>query len=77
MHDEKRLCPACGASASPGETTITADRGSGVFVVRKVPTLRCKRCHEEWIPEVAAIRLELLINQTTPRRGEAEVVLFP
>jgi YgiT-type zinc finger domain-containing protein len=77
MAEDQSSCPSCGYTATPGETTITADRGSGVFVVRKVPTLRCRRCREEWIPEVAAARLELLMNQTTPRRGEAEVLLFP
>jgi YgiT-type zinc finger domain-containing protein len=77
MSKDQHLCPNCGSSAKAGETTITADRGSGVFVVRKVPTLRCNRCREEWIPEVAAARLELLMNQAAPRRGEAEVLQFP
>ena len=69
-------CPLCGGNKMPGETTFTADLGSGVVVVRRVPATVCPQCGEEWIDDVVASRLEQVVNEARLQHREVEVTAF-
>ena len=56
-----------------GETTFTADLGSGVVVVRPARATICSQCGEEWIDDATARRLEQVVNDA--RSGHREVEL--
>jgi YgiT-type zinc finger domain-containing protein len=69
-------CPLCGGSKAAGETTFTADMGSGVVVVRHVRATVCSQCGEEWIDDATARRLEQVVNEARLQRREIEVTAF-
>ena len=69
-------CPLCGGNKSAGETTFTADLGSGLVVVRRVRATVCSQCGEEWIDDATARRLEQVVNEARLKNREVEVTAF-
>ncbi|MDQ6631262.1 MAG: type II toxin-antitoxin system MqsA family antitoxin [Verrucomicrobiota bacterium] len=63
MNTKENQCPLCGGNKAIGETTFTADLGSGVVVVRRVRATVCSQCGEEWIDDATARRLEQVVNE--------------
>jgi len=76
MNGKNDPCPLCGGKKASGETTFTADLGSGVVVVRRVKATVCSQCAEEWIDDATARRLEQVVNEARLKRSEVEVTAF-
>lgn len=76
MNSNNNQCPLCGGIKTAGETTFTADLGSGVVVVRRVQATVCSQCGEEWIDDATARRLEQVVNQARVKHTEVEVTAF-
>ena len=76
MNSKNDQCPLCGGSKTSGETTFTADLGSGVVVVRRVRATVCSQCGEEWIDDASARRLEQIVNEARLQRREVDVTAF-
>ena len=62
MSDTSQICPICGGKKTKGKTTLSADLGSGVVVVREVEATICSQCGEEWIDDATARQLEEIVN---------------
>jgi YgiT-type zinc finger domain-containing protein len=73
MNSRQDQCPLCGGNKTKGETTFTADLGSGVVVVRRVEATICSQCGEEWIDDATARRLEQVVNEARSSHREVEV----
>ena len=73
MNSKTDQCPLCGGNKTKGETTFTADLGSGVVVVRRVEATLCSQCGEEWIDDATARRLEQVVNEARSSHREVEV----
>ena len=73
MNLRDNQCPLCGGNKTNGETTFTADLGSGVVVVRRVRATVCSQCGEEWIDDATARRLEQVVNEARSSHREVEV----
>ena len=69
-------CPLCGGHVKPGETTFTADIGTGVVVVRHVPARVCTLCGESWLEDPTAKNLERTVEEARARRHEVEVLAY-
>jgi YgiT-type zinc finger domain-containing protein len=67
-------CPLCSGEFSIGTTTVTADFGNGVVVVRHVPARVCSQCGEAWIEDADATRLEGLVEQAKAKGTPVEVI---
>jgi len=76
MNANQDACPLCGGSKMSGETTFTADLGSGVVVVRRVRATICSQCGEEWIDDATARRLEQVVNAARAGHREVEITAF-
>lgn len=76
MNANNQVCPLCGGKKIAGESTFTADLGSGVVVVRRVRATVCAQCGEEWIDDATARRLEQLVNEARAGRREVEITAF-
>ena len=76
MNSKNDQCPLCGGNKTAGETTFTADLGSGVVVVRRVQATVCSQCGEEWIDDVTARRLEQVVNAARSGHREVEITAF-
>ena len=76
MNSKTDQCPLCGGNKTMGETTFTADLGSGVVVVRRVRATICSQCGEEWIDDATARRLEQVVNEARLKNCEVEVTAF-
>ena len=76
MTTKEDQCPLCGGNKMRGETTFTADLGSGVVVVRRVQATVCSQCGEEWIDDATARRLEQVANEARASHREVEVTAF-
>ena len=76
MNANQHQCPLCGGNKTSGETTFTADLGSGVVVVRRVRATVCSQCGEEWIDDATARRLEQVVNDARSQHREVEVTAF-
>ena len=76
MNPKTDQCPLCGGNKATGETTFTADLGSGVVVVRRVRATVCSQCGEEWIEDATARRLEQVVNDARSQNREVEVTAF-
>ena len=76
MGASSHLCPICGGNKTSGETTFTADLGSGIVVVRRVSATICSQCGEEWIDDATARRLEQVVNEARFGRREVEITAF-
>ena len=76
MNSKDDQCPLCGGNKTDGETTFTADLGSGVVVVRRVRATVCSQCGEEWIHDATARRLEQVVNDARSQHREVEVTAF-
>ena len=76
MNANQDACPLCGGNKMSGETTFTADLGSGVVVVRRVRATICSQCGEEWIDDVTARRLEQVVNAARAGHREVEITAF-
>ena len=68
------ICPVCGGSTKPGNTTFVADIGTGVVVVRNVKATVCSQCGEDWIDPETAEQIEQIVEQARARKDEVEVV---
>ena len=73
MSDTSQICPICGGKKTKGKTTLSADLGSGVVVVREVEATICSQCGEEWIDDATARQLEEIVNDARARRLQVEV----
>ena len=69
-------CPLCGGSVKPGETTFTADIGSGVVVVRHVPASVCALCGESWLEDDTARNLEKTVERARAAKRQVEVLAY-
>ncbi len=76
MNSQNDQCLLCGGNKTDGETTFTADLGSGVVVVRRVRATVCSQCGEEWIDDATARRLEQVVNDARSQHREVEVTAF-
>ena len=76
MNSKNDQCPLCGGNKTTGETTFTADLGSGVVVVRRVQATVCSQCGEEWIDDATARRLEQVVNEARSGHREVEITAF-
>ena len=76
MKADNQQCPLCGGNKTNGETTFTADLGSGIVVVRRVRATVCSQCGEEWIDDVTAQRLEKVVQEARAGRREVEITGF-
>jgi YgiT-type zinc finger domain-containing protein len=76
MNLKNEPCPLCRGSKVSGETTFTADLGSGVVVVRRVQATVCSQCGEEWIDDATARRLEQVVNEARSKHSEVEVTVL-
>jgi YgiT-type zinc finger domain-containing protein len=76
MNSTNDPCPLCGGNKTTGETTFTAELGSGVVVVRHVRATVCAQCGEEWIDDSTARRLEQVVNEARLQRRQVEVTAF-
>lgn len=76
MNSKNYQCPLCGGKKTTGETTFTADLGSGVVVVRRVQATVCSQCGEEWIDDATARRLEQVVNEARSGHREVEITAF-
>ena len=76
MNANNDQCPLCGGHKTSGETTFTADFGSGVVVVRRVQAMVCSQCGEDWIDDATARRLEQVVNEARLKHSEVEVTAF-
>ncbi len=72
--DKAQKCFACGGTMEQGETTFTADFGSGVVVVRNVPATVCSQCGMDWINDDIAERLEKIVNDAKEKHSVVEVM---
>ena len=63
MNPKNEQCPICGGNKADGETTFTADLGTGVVVVRHVHATVCTQCGEDLIDDATARRLEQVVNE--------------
>jgi YgiT-type zinc finger domain-containing protein len=70
-------CPVCGGTIRPGTTTFTADVGSGLVVIRKVPALVCTQCGVDWIDDRVAARIERVVAEAKAKRSQVEVIALP
>ena len=68
------LCPLCGGNRVPGQTTFSADLGTGVVVVRNVPATICDQCGAEWIADATAAELETVTSGARQRGAQVEVM---
>ena len=73
MSDTSQICPICGGKKTKGKTTLSADLGSGVVVVRQVEATICSQCGEEWIDDATARKLEDIVNDARVRQLQVEV----
>jgi len=73
MSDTSQICPICGGKKTKGKTTLSADLGSGVVVVREVEATICAQCGEEWIDDATARKLEDIVNDARVRQLQVEV----
>ncbi|TMP93565.1 MAG: type II toxin-antitoxin system MqsA family antitoxin [Verrucomicrobia bacterium] len=73
MSDTSQICPICGGKKTKGKTTLSADLGSGVVVVREVEATICSQCGEEWIDDATARKLEDIVNDARVRQLQVEV----
>ena len=76
MKPKNDPCPLCGGNKTTGETTFTAELGSGVVVVRRVRATVCAQCGEEWIDDATARRLEQVVKEARLRHRQVEVTAF-
>ena len=76
MNSKPDQCPLCGGNKTRGETTFTADLGSGGVVVRRVQATVCSQCGEEWIDDATARRLEQVVNEARSNHRQVEVTAF-
>ncbi len=70
----KDYCPVCGGMKKPGTTTFTADLGTGVIVVRKVPATVCAQCGADWIADDVAEQIEVLVQEARKKHSQVEVL---
>lgn len=70
------LCPLCGGEKIKGSTTFTADLGSGVVVVRRVPATVCNQCGADWIEDRVAKQLEDIVDDARKKGLQVEVTSF-
>lgn len=74
--NSKKTCPLCGGTKKSGTTTFSADLGSGVVVIRRVPALVCAQCGSDWIEDNVAARLEELVEDARIKHRQVEVSAF-
>jgi YgiT-type zinc finger domain-containing protein len=72
----KQLCPICKGSKQKATTTFSVDIGSGVVVVRNVPSLICSQCGEEWISDSVSEKLEQIVELSRKEKREIEVLSY-
>ena len=53
-------CPACGASVAAETVSTALWQGESLIVVRDVPALVCRGCHERYFGDDTAMRLDLI-----------------
>ena len=71
---QSQTCYACGGTLEKGETTFTADFGSGVVVVRNVPATVCSQCGMEWIDDDMAAKIEGIVEDAKSKHSVVEVL---
>jgi YgiT-type zinc finger domain-containing protein len=76
VNSKNEPCPLCAGNKMSGETTFTADLGSGVVVVRRVQATVCSQCGEEWIDDPTARRLEQIVDEARLKHSQVEVTAF-
>lgn len=69
-----QTCYACGGTMKPGETTFTADFGTGVVVVRNVPATVCSQCGMDWINDEITGKIEEIVKDAKTKHRVVEVM---
>ena len=69
-------CPLCAGDRAPGETTFSAELGTGLLVVRHVPAIVCRQCGAHWFNDDVAAQLEQRAAEARRNHAELEVVAF-
>ncbi|MBM3328071.1 MAG: YgiT-type zinc finger protein [Calditrichaeota bacterium] len=64
----------CGGDRRPGTTLFSADIGSGVVVVRRVPASVCAQCGEALIDDETAAQLESIVVEAREKKRLVEVM---
>ena len=69
-------CALCGGDKHAGTTTVTADLGFGVVVVRGVPATVCSQCGADWLSNTTSARVEDLVDIARQNHSEVEVLAY-
>lgn len=65
-------CQLC-SGTKKGETTVTADLGFGVVVVRDVPATVCSQYATDWIEDAIAGKVEEIVDEARKKHHLVEV----
>ena len=57
---ERSLCPTCGAEVRAATVSTALWEGDALSVVRDVPALVCRGCHEHYFSDDTVMRLDLM-----------------
>ncbi|PKP74836.1 MAG: hypothetical protein CVT84_06310 [Alphaproteobacteria bacterium HGW-Alphaproteobacteria-6] len=60
MQEAGGLCPACGATVIAATVSTALWEGDALSVVRDVPALVCRGCHEHYFADDTVMRLDLM-----------------
>ena len=70
-------CPICKhGETTPGEVTVTLERGAMTLVIKNVPALVCDNCDEEFVDEATTRRLLEQAEQAAAEGVQVEVRPF-
>lgn len=76
--DNAAACPACGAAALVASPITTVFRtGESLAVIRGIPAMVCTACHEEYIDDRTAMRLDLMRGGDFAAETPAETMTVP
>ena len=74
IEDNDMQCPICKhGSTSPGNVTITLERGGATVVFRNVPAQICDTCGEQYVDEQTTAQLLAQANQAVRAGVQVEV----
>lgn len=74
LKPETNICPSCGGTLEAGQTTFTADFGSGVVVIRNVPATVCSQCGMEWLDDIITDKIEGIVKEAKEKHSVVEVM---
>lgn len=80
--DGRAACPACGGRLSSASVSTALWEGEALSVVRNVPALVCRSCHERYFDDHTVMRLDLMRaggfgSETAVAEWRVPVYAFP